>query len=134
MATNPPPRQVVQAAWLLWASLAVGLVELAVSMNPIREPAEVLPETHMTALGVFASIALIGTAYLWLVHHVRKGHNWARITILVLVTLGVVESLISRRTHLATFLLNLIEILLDVAALALLFSGPASHWFNRPRS
>jgi hypothetical protein len=31
------------------------------------------------------------------------------------------------------FLLNLLEILLDVAALALLFSGPGSQWFNRPR-
>lgn len=129
-----PPRAVVQAVWLLWISLAVGLVELALSMNPLREPAQVLPEAGMTALGVFASITLIGTVYLVLVHHVRKGRNWARITVLVLVALGVIDSLIARRPmELVPFLLNLLEVLLDVAALALLFSGPGSQWFNRPR-
>jgi hypothetical protein len=128
------PRAVVHAVWLLWASLAVGLVELALSMNPLREPAEVLPEAHMTVFGVFTSIALIGTVYLWLVHHVRKGRNWARITVLVLVVLGVLESLTSHRAlQPIPFMLNLLEILLDVAALALLFSGPGAQWFNRPR-
>jgi hypothetical protein len=131
---NAPPRTVVHAVRLLWASLAVGLVELALSMNPLREPAQVLPEAHMTIFGVFTSIALIGTAYLWVVHHVRKGRNWARVTVLILVALGVLESLISHRAlHLVPFLLNLLEILLDIAALALLFSAPASQWFNRAR-
>lgn len=131
---NTPPRAVVQAVWLLWISLAVGLVELALSMNPLRESAEVAPGAGMTAFGVFASITLIGTVYLVLVHHVRKGRNWARITVLVLVALGVIDSLIARRPmELAPFLLNLLEVLLDVTALALLFSGPGSHWFNRAR-
>lgn len=129
-----PPRAVVQAVWLLWTSLAVGLVELALSMNPFRKPAELQPEAHMTVFGVLASITLIGTAYLVLVHHVRKGRNWARVTVLVLVALGVVESLVARRAlEIIPFLLNLLEILLDIAALALLFSNPGSQWFNRPR-
>jgi hypothetical protein len=131
---SAPPRTVVQAVWLLWISLALGLVELALSMNPLREPAEVLPEAHMTTVGVFTSIALIGTAYLWLVHHVRKGRNWARITVLVLVAFGVLETLLSRRTlGVVPFLLNLLEILLDITALALLFRDPATQWFNRAR-
>ena len=79
-------------------------------------------------------IALIGTAYLVLVHHVRKGRNWARVTVLVLVALGVIESLVARRAlEIIPFLLNLLEVLLDITALALLFSNPASQWFNRPR-
>lgn len=133
-AAATPPRTVVQAVWLLWSSLAVGLVELALSMNPFRTPEHVPPEGHMTPFGVFASITLIGTVYLFIVHHVRKGRNWARITVLVLVALGVIDSLVTRRAQeILPFLLNLTEILLDVAALALLFSGPGSQWFNRPR-
>jgi hypothetical protein len=133
-APGRPPRAVTQAVWLLWISLATGLVELALSMNPFRKPAELQPEAHMTVFGVFASITLIGTAYLVVVHHVRKGRNWARITVLVLVALGVIESLVARRTvEIVPFLLNLLEILLDIAALALLFSNPAAPWFNRPR-
>ena len=133
-SSGRPPRAVVQAVWLLWISLAVGLVELALSMNPFLKPAEVQPEAHMTAFGVFASITLIGTAYLVVVHHVRKGRNWARITVLVLVALGIIESLVARRElEFIPFMLNLLEVLLDIAALAMLFSGPASPWFNRPR-
>jgi hypothetical protein len=130
--SGTPPRAVVQAVWLLWISLAIGLVELALSMNPFRNPTEVQPEAHMTVFGVFASITFIGTAYLVVVHHVRKGRNWARVTVLVLVALGVIESLVAPRTaEIVPFLLNLLEILLDIAALALLFSNPASQWFNR---
>jgi hypothetical protein len=129
-----PPRAVVQAVWLLWISLAVGLVELALSMNPFRKPAELQPGAHMTVFGVFAAITFIGTVYLVVVHHVRKGRNWARVTVLVLVALGVIDSLVARRPmELIPFLLNLLEVLLDITALALLFSSPASQWFNRPR-
>jgi hypothetical protein len=83
---------------------------------------------------VFAAITFIGTVYLVVVHHVRKGRNWARVTVLVLVALGVIDSLVARRPmELIPFLLNLLEVLLDITALALLFSSPASQWFNRPR-
>lgn len=134
VSPGPPPRSVVHAVWLLWTSLAVGLVELALSMNPLREPAQLPAETHMTAFGVFASIVAIGTAYLWIVHHVRKGRNWARVTVLVLVVLGVIDTLTGRRSaQPLPFMLNLAEILLDVAALTLLFREPASHWFNPAR-
>jgi len=125
----------VQAVWLLWVSLAIGLVELALSMNPFQEASEPSPGTHMTVFGVFASIALIGTAYLWLVHHVRKGRNWARMTVFVLVAIGIIESVFSRpRQQPLPFVLNLLEVLLDIAALTLLFREPGTQWFNRSRT
>lgn len=125
----------MRAVWLLWASLATGLVELALSINPFREASEPSPGTHMTVFGVFASIVLIGTAYLWVVHHVRKGRNWARITVFVLVAFGVVESVFSRSTQQPLpFVLNLLEVLFDIAALTLLFREPGAQWFNRSRS
>ncbi len=89
----------------------------------------------MTVFGVFASIALIGTAYLWLVHHVRKGRNWARMTVFVLVAIGIIESAFSRpRQQPLPFVLNLLEVLLDIAALTLLFREPGTQWFNRSRT
>jgi hypothetical protein len=132
---NTPPRAVVQAVWLLWVSLVIGLVEIALSMNPFRAPAEHSPGTHMTVFGVFASIALLASVYVWVVHHVRKGRNWARMTVLVSVAIGVVESVFSRpEQQLLPFVLNLLEVLLDITALTLLFREPGAQWFNRSRS
>ena len=66
---------------------------------------------------------------------VARGHNWARITLLVLSTLATLAFVVLIKEYLQDpvgyLALNVVTLIMDVVALFLLFSRPGALWFRR---
>jgi hypothetical protein len=126
-ARREPPLAVRRAVWLLRISVAIGLVEIYLSVN-------LAGKALVPVIVSLAVIMLVIAAYLWVVQNVSKGRNWARLTVLIVVILGVVESLATHdSSRPLVFVLRLIDTLLDIIALALIFRRPGSQWFIHAR-
>ena len=120
------PRQVVLATVLLWAGLALGMAKWAFEWRSV------------TALPVYiAVLSAVGGFIIrvWLITRIYAGRNWARLTLLVFALLGLVMLLISASLGVARsstpVILRIGLWTLLLAALALLFTRPASEWFKR---
>lgn len=121
------PQAVVTAVNLLWASLAVGLVNMLMDFS---YPSSV-------ALAAFTNFILIFTFALtaFLNFKISAGRNWARITTLVLFIIGVLPTLpivldeFSRSAVVGA--LSVAQVGLQVYALFLLFTQPGRSWFRK---
>lgn len=128
------PRSVTYAACMLWASLALSIVEILLTEGARASQPGGVTADLVGSVVVVAVMALAMGAYAWVVHKLRGGRNWARITILIFTAIGIVSSLTShRRVALVPFALDLLTTLLNVVALALVFRPQVSPWFNRAR-
>jgi len=129
-----PPRSVIYAVWMLWASLALSIVELLLTAGSTSLKSGTITVDLAGTLFVVVVMALLMGAYALVVHKVRGGRNWARITILIFTALGILESLTSHHSApLIPFMLDLVATVLNVIALALVFRPQVSPWFNRAR-
>jgi hypothetical protein len=135
------PKEVEISFWLIIAAAALTVVSTIVTLATLGSPAMMEQfEMIMGAQGgqaqidteAFIAIAatsaviigIIGVAvYLLIAFMVRKGKNWARITATVLAALSLF-SLIGGG------FLQIIIVLLGVAAVVLLFVPKASNYFN----
>jgi hypothetical protein len=130
--TNPVvamgrPRQVSVAARLLAASLALGVITSTI----------VQPHTAMNSRAALVQISseiLTFSIIAWLAYKIWIGRNWARITFAVLTGVGwafYVPALI-RIFQLSPVAgsINILQTLLQLAALYLLFSNPGRAWFG----
>jgi len=120
------PAQVLLATRLLWLSLGLGLVNSAIQwrfLTSQAKPAFVLIVQPIT-------LALM----VWLTCMVWKGRNWARITLVILLALGLLPSLqlmgaTFRRDPLAGSLTAIITIC-QLTAMYLVFTNPGRSWFS----
>ncbi len=122
------PRQVQIAVALLWLSLVLGIPEAALSNRPVD--------------GGGAGVALVVVMLLlfglvgFLNVKIYQGRNWARIVVLALTALSVVMMLFPPDEVQAEGPLlqgfYLFDVLIEVAAMYLVFSKPGSLWFRRP--
>lgn len=123
------PRQVQIAVALLCLSLVLGIPEAVVSVRP--EPAE--GGRVDTVLVVVMLLAFAFACFLNV--KVHQGRNWARIVVLVLTALSIAMTLFpldeSRVDGPMLQGLRLLCVLIDVAAMYLVFSKPGSLWFKR---
>ena len=121
------PDSIARAMNLVWASLALGFVRLAIDYQ------------YMQSLGpviVFNSIfVLVFAITAFLVFKMSAGRNWARITFLVLFVIGVIPTI---PILLADFSrsavsggIGVIQAGLQLYALVLVFTEPGKHWFKR---
>ncbi|GAB3255610.1 hypothetical protein GCM10027562_17440 [Arthrobacter pigmenti] len=135
------PKEVEISFWLIIAAAALTVVSTIVALASLGSPAMMEQfEMIMGAQGgeaqidteAFVAIAatsaviigIIGVAvYLLIAFMVRKGKNWARITATVLAVLSLF-SLIGGG------FLQIIIVLLGVAAVVLLFTPKGSNYFN----
>jgi hypothetical protein len=99
------PRAVHRAAMMLWASLAIGV------LNLLFQPG--LETSRYGWIGWSIVAATFGF-FILLTMSISAGHNWARITFLVLF--------------------NLFQQLLQVSAMFLVFTRPGSTWFRKEGS
>ena len=121
------PQPVVTAVYLLWVSLAVGLVKMLMYFSNLSG----------MAAAAFTSFILIFTFALiaFLIFKISAGRNWARITFLVMFIIGVLPTLpivlgeFSRSAVVGA--LSAAQIGLQVYALFLLFTQPGSSWFRK---
>ncbi|MDQ6683723.1 MAG: hypothetical protein M3Z16_01235 [Pseudomonadota bacterium] len=124
-----PPGHVALAVRLLWISLVIGLPILFV-------PAAESVSASARAAGFMVQLAMfVFAAYLNLC--IARRRNWARIVSLVLFLLGLVLMAFAPATVTVTLLekvINIAGLLLDGAAMYLLFTPPGSSWFEaKPR-
>ena len=122
------PQQVVHAVVLLWLSLLLGI------------PATVY-EHQQTPPGASGAAAILGLVVLLYVVgaglniFAARGHNWARITLLVFSSLAVAMYISMIQQYLERpvlyLALDLVTLVLDWVALYLLFTKPGALWFRR---
>jgi peptidoglycan/LPS O-acetylase OafA/YrhL len=122
------PKNVVLAVRLLFGTMALGAVDLAVTGFPETD----IPYGFAIQIGSFLfSIALMSFFY----YKINKGRNWARITFAVLFVLGLpsmafVLPQLMKNPIRGVFIG--IQSILQIAALYLIFSKPGSSWFQKP--
>ena len=121
------PQQVRWAANCLWASIAIGAVTAALELLWI-ETAALLWWAWLFPAGILGVMALFTMA-------IHAGTNWARIVFLVLFVVGTLPYLVTlaemfARSALAATL-SLVQLLLQAAALYLVFTKPGSLWYRR---
>ena len=121
------PQLVVTAIFLLWASLAIGVVKMLLDFSYLSG----------VASAAFTNFILIFTFVLiaFLISKISVGRNWARITFLFIFIIGVLPILpivlgeFSRSAVVGA--LSVAQIGLQVYALFLLFTLPCSSWFRK---
>jgi Ca2+/H+ antiporter len=136
-AITDRPNNVVIAVYLLWFQLAIGIPGMVYQvLNPSTE---VAAGAMRTALFVTTSLIVIGSValYAFLNWKCWQGRNWARIVHLIFLILGLVMIFWALR---ATFtqsriqgVVYIVQMMLNVAAVVLLFTRPASAWYKALR-
>jgi hypothetical protein len=123
------PAQIVLAVRLIWASLAVGSAYFVAASLMTRDVLSVGPLIAGLLLGF--SIGVLPP--LFLAYKIDQGRNWARITLLVLVGVGLILPFFVAGivpTTLSGRVVFGLESLMQITAIALTFIGPGRHWFQ----
>ena len=124
-ALRHKPLQVRRAATMLWGAWAIGVVNLLFQPGMTRPVGWI---GWLILAAIFAFLILLTAS-------ISAGHNWARITFLVLFLIGVLPYLgLVRQIFAASALfglLSLVQQLLQVTAMFLVFTPPGSLWFRK---
>ena len=123
------PVQVKVAVALLWLTLGVGLIRSATNLLRLHLQGYALVGV---ALVFFIFVPLVG---LW-TYRISRGGRWARLTYGLMVTVGVLGYLLGfikspPAVHL-DFALLTFQSVLQLGAVALLYTPPANRWFRKP--
>ena len=121
------PQQVWVAVALLWASFVLGIA--AWLLSSLRDP-----ETGFSAFVLVITVLLFAFSALLNVM-IYRGRNWARIVVFVFVVLAGLLLLAPTEEASAPSMteqgINLVSIVLECAAMVLVFAPPGSLWFKR---
>lgn len=123
---HPKPAEARLAIILLWIGFALGPVGSAFQVDFLLSQAP-LGFTMTVALVTYAILALF-------IHKISVGRNWARISYLVLFSLGLVPAfpllVTTFERSVLVGLLYVCQWILQITALYLLFSRPGANWFR----
>jgi hypothetical protein len=120
------PSQVTTAVRLLWSSLGLGILSSALQWEYLAS---------LGSVGFILSVQILSfTVLAWLIWKISVGRNWARITFLVLAIIGLgflaqIPSVFERSP--ASAVVGVIQLLLQFAALYLVFADPGRRWFRK---
>jgi hypothetical protein len=125
----PRPRAVDAAFWLLWASLLIGI---PVAILRVFELAGI--EYKIAIIVVVTIYLVVGGLFFWIFGGLRRGRNWARITVLVVTILYVaMQPLVFLQTLAEPPLdatVKILQLVLWVVAAILLFLPRSSAWYR----
>jgi hypothetical protein len=125
-AARVKPKQVRVAVVFLWVSFLLGLGALV--LGAVRDP-----DSALGAFSLALTLPLLALNVLLIVR-IDGGHAWARIVYAAFTVPAVaLQFLPVAPTDAPGYVenaLNLCGQLLDIAALALLFTRPGSRWFS----
>ena len=122
-AREPTPKTVIQAVWLLWASLLLGIPMVIIYTSGRSFDLEEFASL-VIQLFVFAFMALV-------IVRISTGKNWARMAALALTLLGVLSMFaLPEETTVIEYLLGALSSTLDAVAMYLLFLSPGRAWFR----
>jgi hypothetical protein len=115
---------------LLWLTLLIQAGALTFLWRLFR----LFPPFMFVVAGV---ITVIWALTALLVAMIERGHNWARITYLVAFLIGLPFSALSifanldqAQTPMVGIVAVVVQILLQIAAMVMLFTGPSGAWFR----
>ena len=121
----PRPRQVTWAVWCFWTELALGVPQLILQLSN--------GEIRQYIVGTLVTIGILSALQAWVIYKISTRRNWARYVALVATILSALLGLGSSGTmNLGSLIIMVIGLLLDCAALYLLFTRPGKDWF-KPR-
>jgi len=143
-AQTAVPQRVNTAFWLYIAAAALSLIALIVSLSTVdtlrasveerlqQQGTEVSGATIDAAVGagVTASVVfglLYLAAYVLFAFFVRRGANWARIVLLVVTALSLIEVF-------SGYGLGAVRVALGIVATVLVFTGTANEYFRSRKS
>ena len=121
------PRHILAATFLLWGSLAIGVLSSFLDFNPSLH--------RVPPLFIFAVAAFTFGIMILLIHKIGRGRNWARIALLLLFVAGLfsfvpnVAATFNRSTIMGV--LGITQMVLQFAALYCVFSKPGDPWFRK---
>lgn len=143
------PRIVTQGIWLLWVYLVIGvlqvIVEGLVAFTPIEDDPDGVSRKYQL-IGTVVTLVVIVVMVL-LTWFAWMGRNWARITHLVLMILGMLmyglsilasywfvpgQEIFTDEWYLT--LLFALETVLSVAGVLMLFAPSANAWYRSMRA
>lgn len=145
VSRGPAPAPVVTAARLMYASAALGILAIIVTLatkatlkKQILDRSPKLSGSQVdTALNVAIAFSIIiglvvAVLYVVLAMQMVKGKSWARIVTLVLAGLGVLFGLLSlvQPAPVASRILSVIGLLLDIAIIVFLTRPASSAYFR----
>jgi hypothetical protein len=122
------PKQVVYAVALLWLSLLLG-IPATIYEN------QQTPPNASGAAAITGLVVLLYAVGAGLNIFAARGHNWARITLLVFSGLALAMYISMIQEYLERpvpyLALDLVTLVMDWIALYLLFTKPGALWFRR---
>ena len=117
------PKAAQKAVVFLYVSLALSLLQIV-----LEPPGHVHWPIFLPMFGVLFGFAIL------LIVMISRGRNWARITFLILFLVGLIPRCISLVHSLSvtsfSYLVQVAQLVSEIAALVLLFSRESSEWFK----
>lgn len=150
MTSRPP--LVTRAVMLVYAGIIMAAIsnyynydfahQLAMSqLAAVQDPSSTTQPAMSSSALTITTIVLtaIGLAfYAWLTYKILKGRNWARLVFLILVLFNLVMMIKYSSFQLQLyhhsvvgFVLSLLPLICNLAALVLLFFTSGSKWFSK---
>ena len=122
------PSKANTAIILLYVAWGLGALRALLGAPGISH----LPTPDQAGAAV-AIVVVILAIMLFFIFMISKGRNWARITFLVLFIIGtvmMVVGLVSGAPFGAAALMDVVQVLIQLVALVMLFSGESNAWFQ----
>jgi len=124
-----PPREVKIAFWLLWAVVFFGELNTLVLPFIIHNVSEIVVMQRLFMLPL-----TLGFWY-WISIKILRGRNWARILLLILLSLVLIAALVTQGRLFQSSTERLIvyscQVVLEIIAMWLVFIGKGREWFRR---
>jgi choline-glycine betaine transporter len=115
---------VTWAVWCFWTELALGVPQFILQLSSDREIRQYL-------VGTLVTIGILSVLQAWVIYKISTRRNWARYVSLVATVLSALMGLgDSGNMGLGALTICVIGLLLDCAALFLLFTRPGKDWFK----
>ena len=132
------PGKVGQALILLYGTLGIGLLLSFISTVQIEKAYGISGEDKLDAIFLVLLGSSIGLFLGWFfIYMIGKGRNWARITFLILFSLGVPLTVLpllkSLQANPVIGLIQVAQTIMQLLALIFLFEKSSSEWFRRMR-
>jgi hypothetical protein len=134
------PAMVALAVKLLWAATAVSLIGVALVWGKIMEMPEVvsMPAGAKPVVMVIMAVMFGGSYALWcwLIVKIGRGRNWARVLLTILLGLSLLSNLMKSDVDVGLFgkALNVVTMLIEIAAIVMLYLPASRPWFNQDRA
>ena len=123
--TIPRPMQVTWAVRCFWTELALGVPQFILQLSN--------GEIRQYLVITLITIGVLSALQAWVIYKISTRRNWARYVSLVATVLSALMGLGGSSTmNPGSLTIMVIGLLLDCAALFLLFTRPGKDWF-KPR-